>query len=152
MRKGQGAFEYIMTYGWAIIIVIIVGIILYNSGVFGQATESQQGFIRIRPADFIFGVNNASVNGTSTIVWDNVAGQSLKDVNITYDGDQDGVFEDQGFSGNIKAGKRETDSLFISSLECGDGDAAVVDAKVSYRTEAGVTRTETGTIRGTCSA
>jgi len=150
MRKGQGAFEYIMTYGWAIIIVIIVGIILYNSGVFGQATESQQGFIRIRPADFIFGVNNASVNGTSTIVWDNVAGQNLKNMNITYDGDQNGVFETQGLTGTIGTGNRRTDSVFISGLSCQDGEAAVVDVKVSYTTETKITKTETGTIRGTC--
>ena len=31
--KGQTALEYLMTYGWAIIIVVIVGIVLWKLGV-----------------------------------------------------------------------------------------------------------------------
>jgi uncharacterized protein (UPF0333 family) len=36
--KGQGAMEYLMTYGWAILVVIIVGIVLWQSGVFGTGS------------------------------------------------------------------------------------------------------------------
>ena len=38
-RKGQAAMEYLMTYGWAILIVIVVVAALYAMGVFriGQA-------------------------------------------------------------------------------------------------------------------
>ena len=31
-RKGQSALEYLMTYGWAILIIIIVGGVLYYYG------------------------------------------------------------------------------------------------------------------------
>ena len=34
MRKGQTAMEYLMTYGWAILIVIVVVAALYSMGVF----------------------------------------------------------------------------------------------------------------------
>lgn len=34
MRKGQAAMEYLMTYGWAILIVIVVVAALYAMGVF----------------------------------------------------------------------------------------------------------------------
>ena len=36
MRKGQSAMEYLMTYGWAILIVIVVVAALYGMGVFSQ--------------------------------------------------------------------------------------------------------------------
>ncbi len=32
MPKGQGALEYLMTYGWALIIIVIVGTALYVLG------------------------------------------------------------------------------------------------------------------------
>ncbi len=35
-RKGQGALEYMQTYGWAILVVLVVGIVLWQFGVFGQ--------------------------------------------------------------------------------------------------------------------
>ncbi len=34
MKKGQSALEYLMTYGWALLILVIVGIALYSLGVF----------------------------------------------------------------------------------------------------------------------
>ena len=34
MRKGQAAMEYLMTYGWAILIVVVVVAALYAMGVF----------------------------------------------------------------------------------------------------------------------
>jgi hypothetical protein len=37
-RKAQAAMEYLMTYGWAILIVIIVAAALYALGVFDPAT------------------------------------------------------------------------------------------------------------------
>ena len=36
--KGQAALEYLMTYGWAILIVIIVGVALYAMGVFNPGS------------------------------------------------------------------------------------------------------------------
>lgn len=36
--KGQSAMEYLMTYGWAILIVIIVAAVLFALGVFNPAT------------------------------------------------------------------------------------------------------------------
>jgi hypothetical protein len=34
MAKGQSALEYMMTYGWAILIIVIVAVILYSMGIF----------------------------------------------------------------------------------------------------------------------
>lgn len=54
MRKGQSAMEYLMTYGWAIIIVIIVAAALYALGVFNPGaytTTAATGFAELgKPA------------------------------------------------------------------------------------------------------
>lgn len=50
-RKGQSALEYLMTYGWAILIIIIVGGVLYYYGVFSPGKlvgESKVGFSKIQ--------------------------------------------------------------------------------------------------------
>jgi len=43
MRKAQSALEYLMTYGWAILIIVIVGAVLFSLGVFnpGGSTALQ---------------------------------------------------------------------------------------------------------------
>ena len=37
-KKGQSAMEYLMTYGWAILIVIIVAAVLFSLGLFNPGT------------------------------------------------------------------------------------------------------------------
>ncbi|MBU0761993.1 MAG: hypothetical protein KKD39_03125 [Candidatus Altiarchaeota archaeon] len=50
-RKGQGAMEYLMTYGWAILVVMIVGIVMWQLGIFnmGSTTLTATGFAKIKP-------------------------------------------------------------------------------------------------------
>ena len=33
-KRSQSALEYMMTYGWAILIIVIVAVILYSMGIF----------------------------------------------------------------------------------------------------------------------
>ncbi|MCD6547665.1 MAG: hypothetical protein J7K22_03890 [Nanoarchaeota archaeon] len=84
MKKGQAALEYLLTYGWAILIVIIVGASLYALGVFtpGQWTGKRQtGFAQFRIVDF-----SLQDDGTLTIVFQNQIGKTveLKEINATY--------------------------------------------------------------------
>jgi len=37
--KGQGAMEYLMTYSWAILVIVTVGLVLWQLGVFNTGTE-----------------------------------------------------------------------------------------------------------------
>ena len=48
--KGQGAMEYLMTYAWAILVVLIVGVVLYQMGIFSQsgATITTTGFTQLK--------------------------------------------------------------------------------------------------------
>ena len=46
-RKGQGAMEYLMTYGWALLVIVVVGAALFALGVLNPTTYTQtrcQGF------------------------------------------------------------------------------------------------------------
>jgi hypothetical protein len=58
-KKAQSAMEYLMTYGWAILIVIIVAAALYALGVFNPATftgRTATGFQTIgAPSDWDLG-------------------------------------------------------------------------------------------------
>ena len=40
-EKGQGALEYLMTYGWALLVIVIVGAALYALGVLNPQTYQQ---------------------------------------------------------------------------------------------------------------
>ncbi len=55
-KKAQSAMEYLMTYGWAILIVIIVAAALYALGVFNPATytgSTATGFTELgAPSDW----------------------------------------------------------------------------------------------------
>ncbi|MBU4266418.1 MAG: hypothetical protein L6243_02080 [Candidatus Altiarchaeales archaeon] len=49
-KKGQGALEYMQTYGWAILVVLIVGVVLWQFGIFGQhsGVNVATGFSKIK--------------------------------------------------------------------------------------------------------
>ncbi|MGC8479124.1 MAG: hypothetical protein ACP5M9_00430 [Candidatus Micrarchaeia archaeon] len=52
--KGQSAMEYLMTYGWAILIIAIVLVALFELGIFGGSTlptacVAQSGFVCQNP-------------------------------------------------------------------------------------------------------
>ena len=53
--KGQSAMEYLMTYGWAILIIAIVLVALFELGIFGGSTlptacVAQSGFVCSSPS------------------------------------------------------------------------------------------------------
>jgi len=51
--KGQGSLEYLMTYGWMLIIIAIVGVVLYQYGVFAPPATPPgcTGFSQAKPID-----------------------------------------------------------------------------------------------------
>ena len=67
-NRGQGAMEYLMTYGWAILVVMIVGIVMWQLGIFnlGQTTATTaKGFSRIKPM-----LTGAECHGTGAVAND----------------------------------------------------------------------------------
>ena len=145
MRKGQGAMEYLMTYGWAILVVVIVGIVLWRSGIFGMVTCSTTGFTNIRVDDYVFKSTNPS-----TVVWANAVGRPVKQLNMTYSGDC--VATGAAVTNNIVtlAGGQTLSQNINCSTPCTAGTAYTVNVGISYVSEAGITHSESGTIRCTC--
>lgn len=45
-RRGQGAMEYLMTYGWVILVVLVIGVAMWRLGIFsfGGETMTFTGF------------------------------------------------------------------------------------------------------------
>jgi len=65
MRKGQGAMEYLMTYGWALLVIIIVGAALFALGVLNPATYQQKRCNGLQY--FTYMDQNLVGNGTYTL-------------------------------------------------------------------------------------
>jgi len=62
-KKAQSALEYLMTYGWAILIIVIVGGALYALNVFTPTTTKVcSGF-----GTLVYKDHSLDVNGTMTI-------------------------------------------------------------------------------------
>ena len=52
--KGQGALEYLMTYGWALLVIVVVGAALYGLGVLNPSTYAKAactGFVYFNHVD-----------------------------------------------------------------------------------------------------
>ncbi|MCL5011642.1 MAG: hypothetical protein M1594_01980 [Candidatus Marsarchaeota archaeon] len=76
MRKGQSALEYLVTYGWAILAIVIVAAILWYFGVFNPSrfTSSHQcgGFSDFQCLDYA-----VNAGGNTTIVLGNKLGTQI---------------------------------------------------------------------------
>jgi uncharacterized protein (UPF0333 family) len=150
--KGQGAMEYLMTYGWAILVVIIVGIVLWQSGVFGTGSGGVSGFDKIRVRDYTASVAAKSIQ----VKYENAAGQTIQKVNVsyTYTSLTNTSANWTGAAGNNWApGKEYTDLTYTGGSLCGTtGAGYALDVSVTYTSEASISHTEAGTIRGKCEA
>lgn len=84
-QKAQGAMEYLMTYSWAILVVMLVGISLWQLGVFdlgASRTSTFTGFATIRPH---MGLSGMRSDGTLTIVFLNGGGGTINPREVTID-------------------------------------------------------------------
>jgi uncharacterized protein (UPF0333 family) len=80
-KKAQSALEYLLTYGWAILIVIIVGASLYALGVFNPGTFTGKrvtGFTQFQIVD-----HKVDTDANTTIVFGNRLGKTVTLGNVT---------------------------------------------------------------------
>ncbi|HDQ59685.1 MAG TPA: hypothetical protein ENN30_00660 [Candidatus Woesearchaeota archaeon] len=88
-KKSQAALEYLLTYGWAILIVIIVGASLYALGVFSPGTwtgKRTTGFAQFQIVDWTLQSEDGDDPGTLTLVFVNRLGKTVEvnDIVATY--------------------------------------------------------------------
>jgi hypothetical protein len=68
--------EYLMTYGWAILVVIIVGVVLWQMGIFnpsGGTAPGSKGFGSVRAKDW----SCSAASGNVQVQWVNGAGEKI---------------------------------------------------------------------------
>ena len=143
-KKGQGAMEYLMTYGWAILVVVIVGIVLVNMGVLdlgGQTVNTQEGFSQVKPLEW----SCDAATGNVQIVATNGAGGRITNADISVEG-TDGACDPT----NPDAGDTSICSVDAvtecSAVESGSQYELAVD--LSYTSPQNLTRTSSGTVKG----
>lgn len=144
-RKGQGAMEYLMTYGWAILVVMIVGVVLWQLGIFGGgpgAANTARGFGKIK----IMEPSIKYTGSTLSFTLMNGAGQTVTGLQAIVN---DTAKQYVCTPGTLGAGETYSCSGTLSTKTGGDSFSARVDINYSV-TVAGtpVTHEESGTIRG----
>ena len=137
--------EYLMTYGWAIVVVMVTGIALWQLGIFnldGQTSTTSVGFPRIKPQVTMVSVNES---GYVLLTFTNGGGGPVNVLRVT--------------CGNMTL-TTPTDTVAYGAnfdvngtcpVNGGHGDPYLLDMLITYNTSiAGETQTHTdkGTIRG----
>lgn len=152
-RKGQGAMEYLMTYGWAILVVMVVGIVMWQLGIFnlgGVTSTTSTGFPRIKPQLALISMNKTYL----TAVFTNGAGGPVLLNSATFGSDASCDLSTSVGSyatSSISVGENFDLSGDCSGATGGTGDPYDLDLTISYNVSlAGrvVTHVDHGTLRG----
>lgn len=126
-RKGQSAIEYLTTYGWALLAIVIVGAVLSQMGVFNQCQQTTPqmsgqsvaiggwSFVDADTMDMTLSTTNVGVNITN--------------VSIAYsDGRVDNTFTDA----TVESGQDTT--VTLTGLGRTSGQCASGDVLIEYET------------------
>jgi hypothetical protein len=146
MKKGQAALEYLMTYGWAILIILIVGFALYTLGVFspGQWTGKRvTGISYFEVIDF-----KLDFDGNLTLDLGNKYGRAIE-INWV-EAKIAGTTRTGTPSNNLLAPNEETEAFTMTGF---DNQQAGADYDCELRinfndTESGVVHEDFGNIGG----
>lgn len=164
MNKGQGAMEYLMTYGWAILVVMIVGVVLWQLGIFNPPTTTVvKGWVVLQPLSP--SISYKSVDQSFTASFNNAVGTSIRvtDVNITEVLSKtggtncasvtvDGQPVSEGAPKTVAAGSAFRVDATCSGAGRQRGDPYEMTITITYTSVIGgivTPHTEVGTIRGT---
>jgi hypothetical protein len=153
--KGQTAVEYLMTYGWAILIILIVAGVLAYYGIFAPAGflgPSSKGFTQVsvlQPWDL-----NAA--GTLQLQIENRVGQDISltgfKANLSSSATTDGTCAVLGLPVTITAGTKYPTSGLVS-LTCPEtaggasGSSYTVTVEINYNVGSTALK-QTGTLSG----
>jgi len=143
-KKGQSALEYLMTYGWAILIIIIVGGVLYYYGVFSPSKlvgESKIGFSKVQ-------VDTWAVDGANdnvSFIFENRAGKEITITNVTVDT----TTTDTAITMPEGAKSAVFESVNCPSIDAGDAYRWDVTVYYTLTGYSGTTLTSSGTLSGT---
>lgn len=143
--------EYLMTYGWAILIVIIVAAALYALGVFNPATFTGQratGFVNLGVPDA--GAWALRTNGQFSIVLKNGLPSTVTIHSI--DATLAGSTQTNSTDMTIAPGGTVSANPLVTFGSQTSGSAYSVSLSILYTPTGGFNQTETGTVTGTATA
>lgn len=149
-RKAQSAMEYLMTYGWAILIVIIVAAALFALGVFNPATYTQSAPTGFQGFQIPSGGFQLTSAGQLTLQLKNMAGANINitQINATYAGSNIGT---TAYSGTIAPGAAYTATV-TGLPTAAVGSSYSVDVVILYTNlDSGLAFTSSGKVTGTVS-
>ncbi len=127
-RKGQSAIEYLSTYGWALLAIVIVGAVLLQMGIFDQCNKMQPMFtgelLDINDWDFV-GEDEISIE---IVAIDDTV--EVTEIEIDF-GDEEVNWEDtEGVT--INQGETEVINIDIEDNDLGSGTCASGDIDITY--------------------
>ncbi len=149
-RRSQSALEYMMTYGWAILVIVIVAAVLYSLGIFSPSSSLSTtitGFSNLGT------VNAVCLGGTSFTI--SMGDSTGYPINIT----QINLTSSSGkttYSPNILIQPNSIQTVTVpSSSLCSPGARYSVSAVISYLEPGQIfpgPYTSTGTVAGTAAS
>jgi len=144
MKKGQSALEYLVTYGWAILAIVIIAAVMWYFGIFNPqsfaGSKQCTGFTSFVCQDF-----KVNSSGWVTLVLNNKVGNTINAVNITT-GTAGWICSPTTVSPNAN-----TTCRAILTLNSGAVGDTVDGTQISLSftdSKSSLSHTDTGTIRG----
>ncbi len=152
MRRGQGALEYLITYGWAILIIVIVGGALFALGIFNPSTwgtnKRATGFSSLQIEDW-----KLDSTGNLTLIVGNKFGREITVwiINATRSGTAGNCDVTIGSPGTLLSLDATGTQLTSTDGDCltglGTGDAYTLSVQVIF-SAGSLNHTDSGVITG----
>ena len=137
-KKGQAAMEFLMTYGWAILVVLVAIAALAYFGVLSPGRFLPKSATLEQP----FSVDDFKVvhDGTATFVIRNGGAETVNNVTLT-------VESQQCTPANTQISQSGTQTFTCTGLTTGGaGDKYSADMTLSYTPVGGIAHTVTGKV------
>jgi len=149
--RGQGALEYLMTYGWAILVVMAIGVAMWQLGIFnlgGVTSTTSTGFARVKP---LLPLTTMNTSGTFSSDFVNGAGAPITinaPISATSGGNTCTITAP---TGDVNNAERFTLTGTCLGASGSRGDPYEIKLTISYNVSYGtsaVIHTDQGTIKG----
>lgn len=144
MQKGQSTLEYLITYGWAILILVVVASILWYLGIFNPSRwigSQSIGFSKFVVNDFT--VNSA---GKLTLVFASKEDRAIQNVNVTIIYSNDTV-RAWNTTGTMSPGREYTLTIANATDAGNVGDSFNLKVRIKY-TKNTLPHSDDGTLIG----
>ena len=155
-KRSQSALEYMMTYGWAILIIVIVAVILYSMGIFNPSssvTFTSSGFTPFTVSSSLcnnLGYKIAIIAGP---IPDNANSLTISKVFLTSATGANTTTAAYTLTNPVTLKSGQTATILIPNVACSSAGihySLSASIQYSYSTTAGnVVENTTGTVAGT---